>query len=234
MHVLLMAMLCSPLGPTGAPWGVNCGPILKGRMPVLTGRTFASGCQTLLPFSRLRESWWLGLPPGACSELLLLLMLRTRALMPPTVGCGGMTCLASLLGRRVLSCLWVLMRTLVRLCLSLLGVAYFASRRTIHNSGSLFHRTLVGLGLRVPATFGAVDTWVANGGSTHRIDYVAVPLAWDCDHGACSRHCVAPREVRDDAPCSLHVVDSAGNWEDHFLVVLRVNLALWFSCQAPA
>ena len=98
------------------------------------------------------------------------------------------------------------------------------------HSGFLFHRTLVELGLRVPATFGAVGpsafTWVANGGSTHRIDYVAVPLAWDCDHGACSRHCAAPWEARDDAPCSLHVVGSAGDWEDHFLVVLRVSLAI--------
>ena len=37
---------------------------------------------------------------------------------------------------------------------------------------------------------------------------------------------IAPREVRDDAPCSLHVVDSAGGWEDHFLVVLRFGLAI--------
>ena len=60
------------------------------------------------------------------------------------------------------------------------------------HSGFLFHRTLVELGLRVPATFGAVDTtaftWVANGGSSHRIDYVAVPFTWACDHRTCSRH----------------------------------------------
>ena len=41
-----------------------------------------------------------------------------------------------------------------------------------------------------------------------------------------SRHSIAPREVRDDAPCSLHVVESAGGWEDHFLVVLHVSLAI--------
>ena len=98
------------------------------------------------------------------------------------------------------------------------------------HSGFLFHRALVELGLCVPATFGAVDssafTWVANGGSAHRIDYVAVPFAWDCDHGTCSRHSVAPREVRDVSPSSLHVVDSAADWEDHFLVALRVRLAV--------
>ena len=98
------------------------------------------------------------------------------------------------------------------------------------HSGSLFHRTLVELGLCVPATFGPVDssafTWVANGGSTHRIDYVAVPCTWHCGHWECSRHSVAPREARGSAPCSLHVVDSAGDWEDHFLVVLRFNLAI--------
>ena len=91
------------------------------------------------------------------------------------------------------------------------------------HSGFLFHRTLVELGLRVPATLGAVDptafTWVANGGSSHRIDYVAVPFTWDCDRGTCSRHSIAPREVRDVAPSSLHVVDSAADWEDHFLGV---------------
>ena len=98
------------------------------------------------------------------------------------------------------------------------------------HGGFLFHRTLVALGLRVPATFGAVDstafTWVANGGSAHRIDYVAVPFAWGCDHGTCSRHSVALREVRDVSPSSLHVVDSAADWEDYFLVALRVRLAV--------
>ena len=98
------------------------------------------------------------------------------------------------------------------------------------HSGFLFHRTLVELGLRVPATFGAVDptafTWVVDGGSSHRIDYVAVPFTWGSGHGTCSRHSIAPREVRDFAPSSLHVVDSAADWEDHFLVVLRVSLAI--------
>ena len=41
-------------------------------------------------------------------------------------------------------------------------------------SGAMFHRTLVELGLCVPATFGPVDlsafTWIANGGASHRID----------------------------------------------------------------
>ena len=32
----------------------------------------------------------------------------------------------------------------------------------------------------------------------------------------CSCHMVAPREARDIADsCSVHVVDSAGDWEDH-------------------
>ena len=98
-------------------------------------------------------------------------------------------------------------------------------------SGSMFHRTLVELGLCVPATFGPVDssafTWVANGGSTHRIDYAAVPCTWDCGPRECSCHSIAPREARDPAiSCSLHVVDSAGGWEDHFLVALRVSLAI--------
>ena len=50
-------------------------------------------------------------------------------------------------------------------------------------SGAMFHRTLVELGLCVPATFGPVDlsafTWVAIVGASHRIDYVAVPCTWD-------------------------------------------------------
>ena len=38
---------------------------------------------------------------------------------------------------------------------------------------------------------------------------------------------VAPRGARDSADsCSVHVVDSAGDWEDHFLVALRAPLAL--------
>ena len=37
---------------------------------------------------------------------------------------------------------------------------------------------------------------------------------------------IAPREVRDVAPSSLHVVDSAVDWEDHVLVVIRVGLAI--------
>ena len=36
---------------------------------------------------------------------------------------------------------------------------------------------------------------------------------------------VAPREARDVADSrSVHVVDSAGDWEDHFLVALRAPL----------
>ena len=56
-------------------------------------------------------------------------------------------------------------------------------------SGAMFHRTLVELGLCVPATFGPLDesafTWVANGGASHRIDYVAVPGTWDCGAREC-------------------------------------------------
>ena len=38
---------------------------------------------------------------------------------------------------------------------------------------------------------------------------------------------VAPREARDVAePCSVHVVDSAGDWEDHYLVALRAPLVI--------
>ena len=55
-------------------------------------------------------------------------------------------------------------------------------------SGIMFHRTLVELGLCVPATFGPLDdsafTWVANGGARHRIDYVAVPVPGTWDSGA--------------------------------------------------
>ena len=99
------------------------------------------------------------------------------------------------------------------------------------SSGAFFHRSLVELGLCVPATFGPLDTtaftWVANGGATHRIDYVAVPVAWDLCARECNSHCVAPRESRAHAGDSaVHVVDSAGDWEDHFLVELRVPLAI--------
>ena len=85
----------------------------------------------------------------------------------------------------MLLCLWMLMPAWVRLCLSLVGSGGFCQQED--HSGFLFHRSLV---VRVPAAFGAVDptafTWVTNGGSTHRIDYVAVPFAWDCDHGTCT------------------------------------------------
>ena len=95
----------------------------------------------------------------------------------------------------------------------------------------MIHRTLVELGLCVPATFGPVDpsafAWVANGGATHRIDYVAVPCAWGCGPKECSCHTVAPRVSRDAAAsCSVSVVDSAGDWEDHFLVALHADLVI--------
>ena len=98
-------------------------------------------------------------------------------------------------------------------------------------SGSMFHRTLVELSLCVPATFGPPDpsafTWVANGGATHRIDYVAVPCSWGCGPRECSRHTVAPRVGRDAAAsCSVSIVDAAGDWEDHFLVALRAPLLI--------
>ena len=113
-----------------------------------------------------------------------------------------------------------------------------ANRRTLR-SGTMFHRTLVELGLCVPAAFGPVDTsafaWVANGGASHRIDYVAVPFTWDCGPRGCSCHIVGPKEARDVADscfrdvadsCSVHVVDSAGDWEDHFFVALRAPLVI--------
>ena len=69
--------------------------------------------------------------------------------------------------------------------------------------------------------------WVANSGATHRIDYVAVPCSWDCGPGECSLHIVAPRVNRSVADsCSVAVVDSAGDWEDHFLVALRTTLVI--------
>ena len=117
----------------------------------------------------------------------------------------------------------------VRLCLSLLEVADFASGRTIVFFCSIvpwLSLACVFLPRSGPLILRHLRTWVANGGSARRIDYVAVPFTWDCGHGACSRHCVAPGEARDSAPCSLHVVDSAGGWQDHFLVVLRVSLAI--------
>ena len=56
--------------------------------------------------------------------------------------------------------------------------------------GAMFHRTLVELGLRVPATFRPVDisafAWVANGGASRRIDYVAVPCTRDCGARECT------------------------------------------------
>ena len=85
--------------------------------------------------------------------------------------------------------------------------------------------------ISVPATFcsanPSVFTWVANGGATHRINYVAVPCSWGCDPGGCSLHNVAPRAARSGTDsCSVAVVDSAGDWEDHFLVALRTSLVI--------
>ena len=42
-----------------------------------------------------------------------------------------------------------------------------------------------------------------------------------------SYHMAARKEARDIADsCSVHVVDSAGDWEDHFLVALRAPLVI--------
>ena len=228
MLVLLTVLLFSLLGPTRVLWGVSFGPMLRGRMPVLTARIAASVCLALLSSLRRRESWLSESLPGACSALLSLLMPHTRALTLPSEICGGRICLPGLRGMRMLFCLWMLMPAWGLLCPGLLGAVVSANRRIIC-SGFLFHRTMVELGLRVPATFGAVGstafTWVSNGGAAHRIHYVAVPFTWDCDHGTCSRHSVAPREVRV-APSSMHVVGSAADWEDHFLVALHVRLAI--------
>ena len=91
-------------------------------------------------------------------------------------------------------------------------------------------RTLLELRLCAPATFGPLDSsafaWVANGGGVHRIDYVAVPGGWGCDARQCDRFEVVPRRATPHEPgCSVHVVDAAGDWEDHFLVAL---IAPWW------
>ena len=45
--------------------------------------------------------------------------------------------------------------------------------------------------------------------------------------GECSLHNVAPRAARSGTDsCSVAVVDSAGDWEDHFLVALRATFVI--------
>ena len=231
MHVLLMAMLCLPLGPTGAPWGASFGLILRIHMPVLTGRIIASGSLILLPFMRPRESWWLGLHIARRLQCTVVVAHAPHS----GVDAAAREVWWDELSRRLSGQpdVVLLVGANARLGSSVsksVGGGGMCQQEDL--SGSMFHRTLVELGLCVPATFGPVDssafTWVANGGSTHRIDYVAVPCTCDCGPRECSCHSTAPREVRDPViSCSLHVVDSAGDWEDHFLVALRVTV--WLS-----
>ena len=99
------------------------------------------------------------------------------------------------------------------------------------DNGALFHRSLAGLGLCLPATFGPIDreafTWVSRAGICHRIDYVAVPCSWGCDPRGSGRFDVAPRVARaPGGSCEVHVVDAAGDWEDHALVTMTVSVTV--------
>ena len=120
------------------------------------------------------------------------------------------------------------MSALVRLSLSLLEAAACASRRTIvvlcsivpwlslacvllPRSGPLTLRPLPGL---------------RKVGRLTASTMLLCPAPGTAAPGSVVVICTAPREARGSAPCSLHVVDSAGGWEDHFLVALRVSLAI--------
>ena len=119
------------------------------------------------------------------------------------------------------------------------------------SNGGLLHRSLLELGLCVPATFGPLDasafTWVSNGGCVHRIDYVAVPSDWGYDSRQCARADVAPRRAiplasdanlpedfshADGHSCDVQVVDSAGDWEDHSLVSLTAHFVVKLAPQS--
>ena len=104
-------------------------------------------------------------------------------------------------------------------------------RQVEDSGGALFHRTLLELGLCVPATFAGADssafTWVSNGGHPHRIDFVAVPVEWGREGLGAARHEVGRRVVAAPAApreCGVVAVDAASDWEDHFLVTLTVPL----------
>ena len=98
-------------------------------------------------------------------------------------------------------------------------------RQDEDDGGAYFHRTLLQLGLWLPATFGDEDraafAWVSTAGQRHRIDHVAVPAAWglELDPGGSAR--VAPR-VCKEVPGDVQVVDSACDKDDHYLVMLDV------------
>ena len=219
-----MAMLSLPLGPTEAPWGVNFGLTLRSRMPVSTGRSISSASLTLLPFIRPRESWCMVRVTARCLQCILV-----AAHAPHSgVDVAARSFWWDDLSRRLAGQLDVVLFVDANARLGSSVSASVGSGGVCQQedlSGAMFHRTLVELGLCFPATFGPVDlsafTWIANGGASHRIDYVAVPCTWDCGARERSCHMVAPRKARDIADsCSVHVVDSAGDWEDHFLVAL--------------
>ena len=157
-------------------------------------------------------------------------MRRIRALTLPPVICGGVTCLAGLQDSLTLSCLWMPMPALFRLCLSLSVVLACANRGTLvgpcstapwwslacvflPRSGQSIHRP--SLGLLMVGRLAALIMSLC-----HAPGAVAPGSVRSC-------HIVAPREARDVADtCSVHVVDSAGGWEDHFLVASRAPLVI--------
>ena len=167
--------------------------------------------------------------PGACGVLLSWPMRHIRALMLPPVAFGGMTCLAGLPGNLTLCYLLMLMLVWVLLCLPVSVVEACANRRTVvrlystapwwssvcvflPHSGLLIFRPSLGLPLLGHLTALTMLLYHAPG---------------TCGAQERSCHMVAPREALDiDGSCSVHVVDSAGDWEDHFLVALRAPLVI--------
>ena len=85
------------------------------------------------------------------------------------------------------------------------------------DNGRAFHAALLELGLWVPATFAPRDeqafTWTTPTGRPHRLDYVAVPIAWKewCDARDGSTMCAV-----------LHDFDTLAKGEDHRPAVVRL------------
>ena len=130
---LLMVVLSWPLGPTEAPLGANFGLTLRRLMPVSTERVSSSVGLILSPFMLPRGSRWSEWPPGACSVLLLLLLLmpRIRARVLPSVVHGGRIFHAGLLANRTSCSLLMPMPAWALWRRHRLAAGASASRRTL-------------------------------------------------------------------------------------------------------
>ena len=187
-YIVLLLVLTEVL------WGASYGPTRRSLMPALMVRTITSGCLTLLPSSLTRGSSWCVSLPGACSVRTVVVAHALHSGAAAADRDAWWSDLARrLAGQPDVVLLVDANARLGSSVSSFVGGGGFCQQEGV--GGGLFHRTSAELDLCVPATFCPADTsaftWVANGGATHRIDYVAVPRSWGCSPEGCSLHDVA-------------------------------------------